>query len=87
MDVPLGPVDVKIGLAVDPAIGARGYERREGDRPTAVQWRSALVIGVLLLVVGNGLNAIVRPQGPHSYLQTIFPGIVAMTILYSAIFR
>lgn len=51
------------------------------------RWLDALARPLLwLLVVGNGLNAIVRPQGPHSYLQTIFPGIVAMTILYSAIF-
>ncbi len=51
------------------------------------RWLDALARPLLwLLVVGNGLSAIVRPQGPHSYLQTIFPGIVAMTILFAAIF-
>jgi ABC-2 type transport system permease protein len=51
------------------------------------RWLDALARPLLwLLVVGNGLNAIVRPQGTHSYLQTIFPGIIAMTILYSGIF-
>lgn len=51
------------------------------------RWLAALARPLLwLLVVGNGLSAIVRPQGPHTYLQTIFPGIVAMTIMFSAIF-
>lgn len=51
------------------------------------RWLDALARPLLwLLVVGNGLNAIVEPQGPHTYLQSIYPGIVAMTILYSGIF-
>jgi ABC-2 type transport system permease protein len=51
------------------------------------RWLDALARPLLwLLVVGNGLNAIVKPQGPHTYLQSIYPGIIAMTILYSGIF-
>jgi ABC-2 type transport system permease protein len=50
------------------------------------RWLGALARPLLwLVVVGNGLNAIVRPQGPYTYLQSIFPGIIAMTIMFSAI--
>ncbi len=51
------------------------------------RWLDALARPLLwLLLVGNGLNAIVERQGPFSYLQSIYPGIIAMTILYSGIF-
>ncbi|HNX31900.1 MAG TPA: ABC transporter permease [Holophaga sp.] len=50
------------------------------------RWLGALARPLIWLVlVGNGLNAIVRPQGPYTYLQSIFPGIIAMTIMFSAI--
>jgi ABC-2 type transport system permease protein len=39
-----------------------------------------------LFVVGNGMSALIRPQVGFSYLQFIFPGMIGMTILFSAIF-
>ncbi len=39
-----------------------------------------------LFVVGNGMNALIRPHVGISYLQFIFPGMIGMTILFSSIF-
>lgn len=39
-----------------------------------------------LFVVGNGMNALIRPQVGFSYLQFIFPGMIGMTILFASIF-
>ncbi len=39
-----------------------------------------------LFVVGNGMNALIRPHVGFSYLQFIFPGMIGMTILFSSIF-
>jgi ABC-2 type transport system permease protein len=39
-----------------------------------------------LFLVGAGLSRLVAPEGGLSYTQFIFPGIVGMTILFSAIF-
>ncbi len=39
-----------------------------------------------LFVVGNGMNALIRPRVGFSYLQFIFPGMIGMTILFSSIF-
>lgn len=39
-----------------------------------------------LFVVGNGMSALIRPQGGLSYLQFIFPGMLGMTILFASIF-
>ncbi len=39
-----------------------------------------------LFVVGNGMNALIRPHVGVSYLQFIFPGMIGMTILFSSIF-
>lgn len=38
-----------------------------------------------LFVVGNGMSALIKPQGRFSYLQFIFPGMIGMTIMFSAI--
>lgn len=38
-----------------------------------------------LFVVGNGMSAFIKPQGGFSYLQFIFPGMVGMTIMFSAV--
>ena len=38
-----------------------------------------------LLVIGNGMSALIKPQDGFSYLQFIFPGMIAMTIMFSAI--
>jgi drug/metabolite transporter (DMT)-like permease len=45
---------------------------REGDRPTLIQWRSALIVGALLLVGGNG--GVVWAE------RTVPSGIVALII-------
>jgi drug/metabolite transporter (DMT)-like permease len=45
---------------------------REGDRPTAIQWRSALMVGALLLVGGNG--GVVWAE------RTVPSGVVALII-------
>jgi drug/metabolite transporter (DMT)-like permease len=45
---------------------------REGDRPTAIQWRSALIVGALLLVGGNG--GVVWAE------RTVPSGVVALII-------
>ncbi len=39
-----------------------------------------------LFVVGNGMNALIKPHVGVSYLQFIFPGMIGMTILFSSIF-
>lgn len=39
-----------------------------------------------LFVVGNGMNALIRPEEGFSYLQFIFPGMIGMTILFASIF-
>ncbi len=39
-----------------------------------------------LFVVGNGMNALIKPHVGISYLQFIFPGMIGMTILFSSIF-
>lgn len=45
---------------------------RDGDRPTGVQWRSALIVGALLLVGGNG--GVVWAE------RTVPSGVVALII-------
>jgi drug/metabolite transporter (DMT)-like permease len=45
---------------------------REGDRPTMIQWRSALIVGALLLVGGNG--GVVWAE------RTVPSGVVALII-------
>jgi drug/metabolite transporter (DMT)-like permease len=45
---------------------------REGDRPTRIQWRSALIVGALLLVGGNG--GVVWAE------RTVPSGVVALII-------
>jgi drug/metabolite transporter (DMT)-like permease len=45
---------------------------REGDRPTLLQWRSALIVGALLLVGGNG--GVVWAE------RTVPSGVVALII-------
>ena len=45
---------------------------REGDRPTAIQWRSALIVGALLVVCGNG--GVVWAE------RTVPSGVVALII-------
>ncbi|HEU4865593.1 MAG TPA: EamA family transporter [Actinomycetota bacterium] len=45
---------------------------RQGDRPTLIQWRSALIVGALLLVGGNG--GVVWAE------RTVPSGIVALII-------
>jgi len=45
---------------------------REGDRPTPIQWRSALIVGALLLVGGNG--GVVWAE------RTVPSGVVALII-------
>jgi len=42
--------------------------------------------GLYLLVLGFGMGAVFRQAGRGSYVQFIAPGIIAMTILYSATF-
>ncbi len=50
------------------------------------RWIGTLARPVLwLFVVGNGMSALIQPQGRFSYLQFIFPGMVGMTIMFSAI--
>ena len=39
-----------------------------------------------LFFVGGGLSGLVPMQGKMSYIQFLFPGIIGMTILFSAIF-
>ncbi|MBI4691453.1 MAG: ABC transporter permease [Nitrospirae bacterium] len=39
-----------------------------------------------LFLVGAGMSRLVTPEGGVSYIQFIFPGILGMTILFSAMF-
>lgn len=53
--------------------------------------RSRLVVAaarplVWLLIFGAGFSQLVKPEGGTSYMQFIMPGILGMTILFSAFF-
>jgi len=56
-----------------------------------IRERSRLIAAIArpliwLFLVGAGLSRLVSPTGGISYMQFIFPGILGMTILFSAMF-
>lgn len=66
------------GLAMYAWLRARGHRG-----PTKAEWKSALITGVLLLVIGNGAVAVSQKLGVASGLAAV---MVAMVPLWAALF-
>jgi len=85
----VAPVRVHSGTLLDDWRAIRVVWKRELIRFRRDRLRivTALAQPVLFLfVLGTGLSALVGNIGPYNYRTFMFPGVVAMTVLFTAIF-
>jgi len=85
----IAPVRVHSGSLLDDWRAIRVVWKRELIRFSRDRMRivTALAQPVLFLfVLGTGLSALVGHIGPYNYRTFMFPGVVAMTVLFTAIF-
>jgi len=85
----VAPVRVHSGSFLDDWRAIRVVWKRELIRFSRDRMRilTALAQPVLFLfVLGTGLSALVGHIGPYNYRTFMFPGVVAMTVLFTAIF-
>jgi ABC-2 type transport system permease protein len=85
----VAPVRVHSGSLLDDWRAIRVVWKRELIRFSRDRMRilTALAQPVLFLfVLGTGLSALVGHIGPYNYRTFMFPGVVAMTVLFTAIF-
>jgi len=85
----IAPVRVHSGSLLDDWRAIRVVWKRELIRFGRDRMRiiTALAQPVLFLfVLGTGLSSLVGHIGPYNYRTFMFPGVVAMTVLFTAIF-